>query len=150
MNSILTRKRKAVDDEIDITPMIDMTFLLLIFFILTSKMDGGSDVMLPRAKHGVPITPQDSVVITVKSNGNAAEFYLADETNVTQKLPQEDADAFQAAVQDYVTRGLAAGGKQVLIRGSRDIKHREIDRLLRAIGGVEGASAYVAVLEENG
>ena len=32
--------RPPMDDEMDITPMIDMTFLLLIFFILTSKMTG--------------------------------------------------------------------------------------------------------------
>jgi hypothetical protein len=35
-----TRQRKKVDDEIDITPMIDCVFLLLIFFMVTSTMKG--------------------------------------------------------------------------------------------------------------
>jgi len=37
---VVMADRPPMDDEMDITPMIDMTFLLLIFFILTSKMTG--------------------------------------------------------------------------------------------------------------
>ncbi len=39
-----------MDSEMDITPMIDMTFLLLIFFVLTSKMTGEKSFEIPRLK----------------------------------------------------------------------------------------------------
>lgn len=35
---VLPRKKRE-DDEMDITPMIDITFLLLIFFIVCSTME---------------------------------------------------------------------------------------------------------------
>ena len=43
------------DSEMDITPMIDMTFLLLIFFLVASKMDRSNEVRLPPAEHGVAV-----------------------------------------------------------------------------------------------
>ncbi len=33
------KKKKAEEADLDITPMIDVTFLLLIFFMVASKMD---------------------------------------------------------------------------------------------------------------
>ena len=38
-DSFVMPRRKRDDDEMDITPMIDITFLLLIFFVVASKMD---------------------------------------------------------------------------------------------------------------
>ena len=50
--SIFKRKRSLEEAEMDITPMIDCTFLLLIFFLVTSKMKPELAVDLPKAKHG--------------------------------------------------------------------------------------------------
>ena len=52
------RRRKPAQDEIgfNITPMIDMTFLLLIFFMVTSKMTKEQkkmDISLPLASSAV-------------------------------------------------------------------------------------------------
>lgn len=46
--------RPPMDDEMDITPMIDMTFLLLIFFILTSKMTGENRTKYHRQSMAAP------------------------------------------------------------------------------------------------
>jgi biopolymer transport protein ExbD len=48
------RRRKAPQDEVgfNITPMIDMTFLLLIFFMVTTKITNEQvkkDIALPTA-----------------------------------------------------------------------------------------------------
>ena len=37
-------KRKPIEGELDITPMIDVTFLLLIFFMVSSTMQGKPDL----------------------------------------------------------------------------------------------------------
>ena len=42
-------KRNPEEGEIDITPMIDVTFLLLAFFVVVSRMDPQSAVDLPKA-----------------------------------------------------------------------------------------------------
>jgi len=48
----LKPRRQLEDTEMDITPMIDVTFLLLIFFIVASKMDESANVPLPPAAPG--------------------------------------------------------------------------------------------------
>jgi len=61
------KKREGVEvSEMDLTPMIDVTFLLLIFFLLGTKFkepEGKLDAYLPKDK-GPPTTrkPQDSPV----------------------------------------------------------------------------------------
>jgi len=57
------RKQNPDDGELDITPMIDITFLLLAFFVVVSKMDPQQAVDLPRATFGVSV--QD-----IKAEGN--------------------------------------------------------------------------------
>jgi biopolymer transport protein ExbD len=61
---VAMRERPSMDDEMDITPMIDMTFLLLIFFILTSKMTGEKSYEVPSAKNGSSIATKNCVMIT--------------------------------------------------------------------------------------
>ena len=61
---VAMRERPSMDDEMDITPMIDMTFLLLIFFILTSKMTGEKSYEVPSAKNGSSIATKNCVMMT--------------------------------------------------------------------------------------
>ena len=49
------RKRNPDDGELDITPMIDITFLLLAFFVVASKMDPQAAIELPKASYGVSV-----------------------------------------------------------------------------------------------
>jgi biopolymer transport protein TolR len=46
------KPRPAEDTEIDITPMIDVTFQLLIFFMVTSTMQGNPPAIVPRSMSG--------------------------------------------------------------------------------------------------
>ena len=50
---VLTRRRIKQETELDITPMIDITFLLLIFFLVASTPDLQVEVKLPPARHGL-------------------------------------------------------------------------------------------------
>ncbi len=62
------------DDEMDITPMIDITFLLLIFFLVASKMNAEQAVDLPKARHGGVVAGKESVIILMKrGSGDQAE-----------------------------------------------------------------------------
>lgn len=46
------KPRPPEDTEIDITPMIDVTFQLLIFFMVTSTMQGNPPAIVPRSMSG--------------------------------------------------------------------------------------------------
>ncbi|MFC1611465.1 ExbD/TolR family protein [Myxococcota bacterium] len=66
-----SRRRRSRITEVNITPLIDVVFNLLIFFLITTTFvqNPGIDVDLPRATDA-PVQPQaDSVIIAVTANG---------------------------------------------------------------------------------
>lgn len=57
------RPKAARDDEPDLTPLIDMVFILLIFFILAASFAvRGIDLDLPPAHSGQALSDRKSVV----------------------------------------------------------------------------------------
>ena len=62
-------RKKRDDDEMDITPMIDITFLLLIFFIVCSTMDPTKIGTIPEADNGLAISAKNSAVIFINPGG---------------------------------------------------------------------------------
>jgi biopolymer transport protein ExbD len=70
-----TRDNGAVVADIPISSMIDIIFLLIIFFVVTAAMDKevqDAEVLLANAPHGKPIKKVDprSVTINVRMNGD--------------------------------------------------------------------------------
>ncbi len=75
---MLRKKRAHSEVGFNITPMIDMVFLLLIFFMVTSKLSNEKmklDVNLPTSRVAkVPDEIGDRDIINVDSEGN---YYVA-------------------------------------------------------------------------
>ena len=72
MKSGLMKKKDAEDaGEIDLTPMLDVVFILLIFFIVTSVFvtEAGIDVNRPEASL-VDDTSGDLILIAIGPNGD--------------------------------------------------------------------------------
>ena len=61
------RKRNKDDGELDITAMIDVTFLLLAFFVVVSKMDPQAAVDLPRASYGASTVSYTHLTLPTKA-----------------------------------------------------------------------------------
>lgn len=56
--------------EVNLTPLMDLTFILLITFIITFPLlESGIPVSLPKAK-GSPIEDQNTVMVTVDAEGD--------------------------------------------------------------------------------
>jgi biopolymer transport protein ExbD len=144
---IKPRKAPVEDPEMDITPMIDCTFLLLIFFTVTSTPDAQTALNLAPAKHGVGVSIQDSVMISVADagEGKPAAIYLAD-GKVGQPLsgtPEEQ----DAQIRQAIEAGLATGKSNVLIKAEKGVLHRDVSRVASAAGAVEGVNLNLAVME---
>jgi biopolymer transport protein ExbD len=144
----LVPRRSMDDNEMDITPMIDMTFLLLIFFLVGSRMDQDAPVELPPARHGTAVAIKSSVIVTIaKGSDDAAEVYMADGKSADRLLDNQDLDAQSAAITQYVEEELAAGNKDnVLIKAEKGVRHRDVARVTRAVSQAD-KDLYVAVLE---
>ncbi len=63
-------QKKRESFRLDITPLINIVFLLLIFFMLTSSaVNQGLDVNLPEAKTGERINAQE-IALSIGKNGD--------------------------------------------------------------------------------
>ncbi|WP_153559153.1 ExbD/TolR family protein [Roseimaritima sediminicola] len=133
------------DDEMDITPMIDITFLLLIFFVVASKMDPTQTGRTPVADNGMAVSAKDSAVIFVlRGSGEHAILQRLDGSKFI-----DDEDAQVTEVVDYVQQEIDDGKQQVMILGDFDVAVGEVGRVRKMIGdNFDDVETYIAVKEE--
>lgn len=143
----LVPRPPMTDDEMDITPMIDITFLLLIFFLVASKMNAEQAVDLPKARHGGVVAGKESVIILMKrGSGDQAEVMRSDGVPFSNDMEQQNAE-----IADYVQQGIDAGKKHVIIKAEGSVRHGEVGRVSEAISESldEGEVINIAVMEQT-
>ncbi len=145
---MIRRRDRREDVEMDITPMIDITFLLLIFFIVCSTPDQNSSFELAEAKHGRGVSEDSSVFITISAeSADPAPVYLGDGTN-GESLP-EDQDKQNDLIREAVEKGRLEFKENVLIKADRNVAYRDVARVIKVVSRVEGAKIHLAVLEAD-
>jgi biopolymer transport protein ExbD len=146
-SAVVFRRPKREADEVDMTPMIDCVFLLLIFFLVGTIPDVKTAVELAPARYGTGADPHTSTIVTIADRGSPgpALVYLAD-GKIGAPLP-DDPKVQQAAVTAAVKKGSLEGKTSVLVKAERSVKHREVSRVATAAGAVEGIRLYLAVFE---
>jgi len=142
-------RRRLEEADMDITPMIDITFLLLIFFIVASRIDADTQVSLPSARHGTAVATKSSVILTLAGEVEPATVFKGDGTVPGTELSSTDPEDQEREIVEYVRRAMDDGRENVILKAEKNVRHREVARVARAIGLVEGSRLYVAVLEEN-
>jgi biopolymer transport protein ExbD len=137
------------DADLDITPMIDMVFLLLIFFLVASTPDQQTAIELPPAQHGIAVSQSDAVIFTLGEGGlGAAPAYAADGRIPGTELP-DDAEERSNRVRELVEQGYRENKSNVVIKGDKNVAHRDVDRLIKAVSQVNGVKIHLAVLESE-
>jgi biopolymer transport protein ExbD len=136
------KPRSAEDDELDITPMIDVTFLLLIFFMVASNMQKPSSLEIPPATHGTGIDKSNATVLTIFKTDNEPEIYLSDGEKENGPVSLPDVTA-------YVQRGVNENKLTVIIKADRDIPSGFVEDVARAASEVEAElKYYVGVMDK--
>lgn len=170
---VLPRRRTQETADLDITPMIDIVFLLLIFFLVASIPDMQIAADLPPARYGKGVNARTAVIFTVADRGgNApAAVYLGD-GKAGDPLPQDsaaqdaaitralkgqggtllpnDAAAQEESIRRAVRRGFYEAGKSsVLIKAEKGVRHRDVARIGAAVSAAraEGIQLHLAVFE---
>ncbi len=149
----LLRRRRMEEAEMDITPMIDVTFLLLIFFMVASKIDVQADVRLPVAHYAKPVALGDAVILTVADGGpdGSAIIYKGDSMDPETRLRSTDPLEQEEEIAAYVQEVMVKERKHfVVIKAAKSVKHRDVARVASAVGKAESVQAlHVAVMEES-
>jgi biopolymer transport protein ExbD len=140
--------RQAMDDDMDITPMIDLTFLLLIFFILTSKMTAEPTNDVPPAKNGSAVSTRSCISLFVsKGAGDAPIVAKSDGTRFSDDPEQQAAE-----IAEYLQVALDSGAKsEVLIRAAGNVTSGQMQMVKQAVAEIleEGKMINIAVAESN-
>ncbi len=143
-------KKERIDEEMDITPMIDITFLLLIFFVVCSKFDPTQMKDIPDADNGQLVSAKDSAVIFIEPLGpEKVKVSRGDDREFS-----EDEAARESEIIEYVTKEIetTTGRKkdQVMIMGEKDVKVAEVTKIQKIIGDnfPDLTSTYIAVKED--
>ena len=134
----ITNRQLPVDEELDITPMIDVTFLLLIFFMVTSTMKPEAQLQVPPAKHGQGVSMDMAVVLTIATSDGEPRIYLGDGV--------KDAPVGIGDVAAYVDEHVKGGKSLLVIKADRELPSGFVEEVARAANEVEGITKfYVAV-----
>lgn len=138
---IKPRKSKQEEAELDITPMIDITFLLLAFFVVVSKMDPTTAVDLPEASYGLAIPEKNCVVFVVTTGATPedAMIYKGRGKDDAALIPDGDPVERESMVADYVDEELRARPEvtSILIKAEGDVRTGAVELVKRGIGGSE-------------
>jgi len=115
----------------DLTPMIDMIFQLLIFFLLTSfLLVPAINVALPRSR-SPEATPPAAMTLTVRRDGS---LLLAGQTVQIEDLPSLISSALagqsEAAILLQADRGVAFGRVVEVLEAARSGGARDISFLV--------------------
>lgn len=121
------KKKKQEEADLDITPMIDVTFLLLIFFMVTSTMQGTPDKDIPPASMGTNANAAGFVDLTILAPASAASEPELQMDGNPVSLEQLKADLIQQT---------ARGPVSIMIYAERDVKSGFVGEVENIIGEV--------------
>jgi biopolymer transport protein ExbD len=133
------RERGGPPGDLDITPMIDVTFLLLIFFMVSSNMQGTPPIDLPPAEHSTGVTVASSIVVTVKAptgSNDSPQILLGDGKGQEASLSE-----FKAFLEEQQKMGL----NKVVVKAEGDVPHGFVNDVARAVKDIEGLEMFLGV-----
>jgi biopolymer transport protein ExbD len=133
--------------EFDITAMVDLVFLMNLYFLVTFITVAMGEMALPAADHASPLDADTAVVLSlVRSlDGQSVTVFLGDGEKgeaITDQAQQ--AERVQAAIED----GVAAGKKAVLLKAESKVRLADLFRISTMFAGRD-LQLHVAVLERD-
>jgi biopolymer transport protein ExbD len=120
-------KKRRIGISIDMTPMVDVAFLLLIFFMTTTsfKPPERVSVALPGSKSEIHVPETDTIILTVNKEG---EIFISDEDlSQTNLVAKED---LVTAILTWRARNPAA---IVVLKGDKEGSYGSMADVMNAL-----------------
>ena len=139
--------QRHMDPEFDITAMVDLVFMMNIFFLVTFVSSVLAEINLPAANHAVALDSEKATIVTVLAGPDwkTVLLYLGDGKKGT---PIVEADDQATQIANLVEREAAQGKEAVLIKAEKGIRLREIKRIASAASR-EGMKLHIAIMEKD-
>ncbi|MBC8522491.1 biopolymer transporter ExbD [PVC group bacterium] len=138
------KRSASVSLNANMTPMIDVTFLLIVFFVVVSQIVDRDVIPLDlpapeNAKAMISVTENRTVInIVPLDNGEVAGIVVGDYTIASDDM---------AKLSDIVKQELLRGSTEVHLRADRATKYQFVHRVIEAIRGAGGTPRLHLVVD---
>jgi biopolymer transport protein ExbD len=112
------RRPKEEENRLGIAPLVDIVFLLLIFFMVTSNFDvaSGVRIKLPRVENRILDHEENKIILVIDKSG---QIYIEG-----QKV---DLDELKENLEAFVRE---KGIVQVILQADKDVTHGHVVRIM--------------------
>jgi biopolymer transport protein ExbD len=142
LRAILPVKKPGEDLEMDMAPMIDVTFLLLIFFMLTNSLANPSPMDVPTAVHGRGVTLEGQQLVLVDGQGG---YFLGESISEENR-----AASLESLIQEVRANADASRAPMdVIVNAHKKSNYLQIRELVEQLGSVQGLGEIMLGVEEQ-
>ncbi len=122
------RKRKKAIDRIDMTPLIDLTFILLIVFMLTA----------PVLENGMKVDPPTMSSSEIKTNPDNRTIMIDATGAISYQGNNFDLNSLIGTISDDLSRNSRLN---FYVRGDKDLKYGKVIEVIESLhqSGVQNA-----------
>jgi biopolymer transport protein ExbD len=144
--ALLPVKADRDDAHFDITAMIDLVFMMNIFFMVTALTAALAEISLPEAEHCVPADTDGAVIVTVVANADGEPLvYLGDGKKGT---PLDSAQQAHE-IPEVIETAIAAGHNTVIIKAEHNVRHKDVAQVARLATETEDINLHLGVRETS-
>lgn len=134
-------RRRPEEAEMDMTPMIDVTFQLLIFFMLTNHLANAAPTLVPEAAHGRGVDAEGRQTIVIDEHG---DYYLGDAVN-----PEALVKSLESLVDEVQLNARAAPQPlDVIVSAHEGVKFVRLRELVEKLGHVSNLGKVLIGVRE--
>ena len=129
--------------EVNLTPLIDVVFLLLIFFMVSTTFDRHATlkVALPESSVKTSQKQDESLVLSIDAKGN---YFLNDRQIVNQSL-----DTLMQALKRTIGDEAAIKETALVLRADANTPHQAVVRAMDAASQLGLTKLSIATIESN-
>lgn len=146
---IISKNSKHNEANFDITAMIDLVFMMNIFFLVTMVSAALEEIDLPSSSHCVAADAEASVVVSIlesAADGDAGRVFLGPASSGAEL---ETLDDQERQIRIAVEEGVELKKNTFLIKAERNVRLRDVARVGGWAASVEGVELKLAVIEKD-
>jgi len=127
--------------EINLTPLIDVVFLLLIFFMVSTTFDRHAQlkVSLPEASAKSTLQQNDPLILSIDAKGN---YFINDRQVINTSL-----DTLKQAIQKSIGENQNLNDVALVLRADANTPHQAVVRAMDAASQLGLSKLSIATVE---
>jgi biopolymer transport protein ExbD len=144
---LVARRPDFETPEFDITAMVDLVFMMNIYFLVTFVTVAMGELNLPAATHATPLDGETAVILTLTRtlDGRGMVLHVGDGTKTD---PINDPAQQEQKIQAAVEQGVVDGKKTVLLKAEKKVRLADLFRVATAASS-DKLKLHIAVMEKD-